>query len=72
MSKTMTMRLPVINLEKPVKLDKAVVMIPVAKYTELIDDLADLRDALKAEEEYRQEGGKPFLEYDKQRKKKRH
>ncbi|MBU0574131.1 MAG: hypothetical protein ABIJ26_04400 [Candidatus Margulisiibacteriota bacterium] len=67
--KGITVKLPVINLETPYKLNQPVVIIPEDEYNELLEDIQDLRDALKAEEEYIVEGGKLFSDYDKKRKK---
>lgn len=63
--------LPIFHIEKPYKLDKPVVMIPEEEYKELLEDIQCLRDALRAEEEYVIEGGRPFAEYDRERRKKR-
>jgi BioD-like phosphotransacetylase family protein len=69
--KKLYLKLPIIQIEKPYKLNKPVVMIPEEEYKELLEDIQDLRDALKAEEEYLIEGGKSFAEYEKHRRKKR-
>lgn len=70
MPKTLTLKLPVIHVEKPTKLDEPVVIIPEEEYKELLEDMEDLRDALKAEEEYLKEGGRLFSEYDNGRRRK--
>lgn len=64
-------KLPIMDLEHPVKLSKPVVMVPEEEYKEMLEDLDDLRSALKAEEEYLAEGGRLFSDYDKQRRKTR-
>lgn len=69
--KRFVIKLPIINLEKPYKIDKPVVMIPEEEYRELLEDIEDLRDALAAEEEYSTSGGKSFTGYDQRRKKNR-
>jgi len=69
--KKMFLKLPIINLEKPFKLDQPVVVIPEEEYKELLEDIQDLRDALKAEKEYATAGGRLFSEHDKQRRSKK-
>jgi hypothetical protein len=62
---------PTVHFEKPFRLEQPVVVIPEEEYRELLADINDLRDALKAEEDYLSTGGKLFIEYDKERRKKR-
>jgi len=69
LQKNYILKLPLINLEKPYKIDQPVVMIPEEEYKELLEDIQDLQDALKAEEDNRVEGGRFFSEYDKKRRK---
>lgn len=69
--KNILLKLPIIDIEKPFKLEKPVVVITEEVYLGLLEDMQDLRDALKAEEEYLIDGGKLFSEYDKARRKKR-
>lgn len=64
-------RLSTIHVEKPFKLSQPVIVIPEEEYKEMLEDIDDLRDALKAEEEYLTTGGRLFIEYDKERKKSR-
>ncbi|MBI5399746.1 hypothetical protein HZB07_03940 [Candidatus Saganbacteria bacterium] len=66
--KKFIIKLPVIDIEKAYKLKKPVVVIPEEEYMALLENLQDLRSALRAEEEYLTTGGKLFSEYDKQRR----
>jgi len=69
--KNMLLKLPIISLEQPIRLDKPVVLIPEEEYKELIEDIQDLRSALRAEEEFAAEGGRTFSEYNKHRRSKK-
>ena len=51
--------------------DEKVVILSEDYFEEILEDLEDLRDALKAEKEYIAEGGKLFSDYDKERRRRR-
>ena len=58
------------NIARAIKLNQPLIVIPEGEYKELMENIADLRDALKAEEHYLTSGGGLFSEYDKARRKK--
>ncbi|OGB90512.1 hypothetical protein A2625_03070 [candidate division WOR-1 bacterium RIFCSPHIGHO2_01_FULL_53_15] len=70
-NKKIILKLPIIDIEKPYKLVKPIVMIPEEEYREMLEDIEDLRSALKAEEEHLNEGGRLFSDYDKHRRNKK-
>jgi hypothetical protein len=71
MSKAVISKLPVLHIGKPTMLNKPVVLVSEEEYKQLLEDIEDLRDALKAEEEFSKEGGVLFTEYDKARRRKK-